>query len=80
MLPHACILVLKNVARSYLQVNFVTVWFRKDKKYMKMRARIIILQKTCRILVYCDNIIAYIRHVLVSPSKLKMQHFLLNSM
>lgn len=52
------------MARNYLQVNFVILWFRKDKKY--------------RILAYSDNTIISIRHVMVSPWRLRMGHFLLN--
>jgi len=49
-----CILILKvsdviRMARSHLQVNFVTLQFKKDEKFMKMRIRIIILQKKHRI-------------------------------
>lgn len=66
---HIYILILIN--RAYLkwpelQVIFLILWFRKDKK------------NKCRMLAYCDNIIISIRHVLVSPWRLKMAHFPLN--
>lgn len=69
---------LFRMARSYLQVSFVIPWLRKDKKYMTIRVRIIILQQKCRILALYANLIVSIRHVLVSPWKFKMGNFLLD--